>query len=598
MPVLLVFLIPVFATWFFRYAERCMDQDILKMIERQVNSETQVSSEQKAEMLAFYRAVPVSRIMAANSPEAASMQSQFEETRLRFATFRWMQRLAWFCLGTVAATFLIVGISVAFSFRSQAAQHRALRIGWPVLQIAALIQVLGQSTLAVFLSFWVTAIFFEVYVLKLILIIAVLALGGVWAMMLSIFRKVDNPKGEAAGHLLSEEEAPALWQRVRDLAARLGTAPPDRIIAGIEPSFYVTEHALILNEQTHEGRTLYLSLPMLKIMSTEEADAVLGHELTHFSGQDTLWARKISPLMMKFRLSIGAIASGISLPVAYFMHMFWKLYLLSGRRLSREREFRADASGAALTSSSAMSRALIKVCGYCEYRGKAETSVIEANRVNDDLRLAEQMEQGYPGFMKAFTGDAASVYTESPHPFDTHPPLEQRLKSLGVDTVAALCEEDLHRAVRDSWHAQIPTAQALEQGMWDERQKLIQEVHRQDLAWRTVPQTEEEVAHVRSLFPDVVFLHTRDSSPATMTYDRLQLAGWEEPLMFAAIMSATADDSSVKRKLSLDYRDAAGAVKEVNFYPADYRTEEGEGFFPLFERYYGRHKTAEQRNWK
>ncbi|RYD71626.1 MAG: hypothetical protein EOP84_24575, partial [Verrucomicrobiaceae bacterium] len=234
LPVLFVFLIPGFSAWFFSYAETRFDRMILEQVEADVLKAPGIEEAERAGILSFYRQTPVSQIMASDDPEMAEMQALFEPTKNRYAIFRWMKRVAWICLITILATFVIVGVSVAFSFKSQRAQYYSLRIGWPVLRASAAIQVLGQAILAVALSFWVTALLMEVYYVKLILIIGLLAVCAVLALLKAIFSKVDD-RCEVAGTLILEGDAPALWQRVRDMAARLETAAPDRIIAGIEP---------------------------------------------------------------------------------------------------------------------------------------------------------------------------------------------------------------------------------------------------------------------------------------------------------------------------------------------------------------------------
>ena len=160
LPPLFVFLVPAFAAWFFQYAEKKADDEIRESAEQQINADRKTSPEQKRRMLEFYRNVAVSKIMASINPEAAPAQAMFESVKYRYMTFRWMQRIAWACLACTLVTLVIVGVSVAFSFRSRSAQYWAIRIGWPVLRTSALLQVVGQGVLAVFLSFWVTAIFF------------------------------------------------------------------------------------------------------------------------------------------------------------------------------------------------------------------------------------------------------------------------------------------------------------------------------------------------------------------------------------------------------------------------------------------------------
>lgn len=122
LPALLVFLVPGFSVWFFGYAERDTDKEILSSIEHQINGERNTTDAQKKEALAFWQNAPVSKIMASKKPEAAELQSMFEPAKSRYAIFRWMKWTAWVCLAAVGATFVLVGVSVAFAFRSQAAQ--------------------------------------------------------------------------------------------------------------------------------------------------------------------------------------------------------------------------------------------------------------------------------------------------------------------------------------------------------------------------------------------------------------------------------------------------------------------------------------------
>src|SRR4051812_34994577 len=263
LPVLFIFLIPGFGAWFFGFAEKRLDREVLQVIETDLRDKSNLPAAEKARVLAFYRRVPVSRLMASTDPGVTHLQSTFSPVRSRYATFRWMKRTAWTCLATIGLTLLIVGLSVAVSFRSQAAQYYALRIGWPVLRTSAAIQVLGQSVLAVALSFWLTAILTESYFLKLIAAITLLAIGAVIALFKAIFTKTSEGC-EVNGEILTEADAPTFWGRVKELASALQTNPPDQIVVGIDPSFFVTEHPVTFGSEVLQGRTLYLSLPMLK----------------------------------------------------------------------------------------------------------------------------------------------------------------------------------------------------------------------------------------------------------------------------------------------------------------------------------------------
>lgn len=590
-PVLFVFLIPGFSAWYFNYAEGWMDRQILNQVQTDIQSARDMTEAEKTRALNFYQKVPVSRIMASRKAEAASFQALFAPVKARYAVFRWMKRTAWFCLATILATFVIVGLSVALSFRSQAVQYWALRVGWPVLRTSASIQVLGQGALAVALSYWVTAIGTGSYYPKLILMIGLLAIGAVLALLKAIFAKLDD-RCEVAGEMISEADAPTLWRRVREMAGRLNTAAPDRIIVGILPSFFVTEHPVTLGPDLHHGRTLYLSLPMLKVLAVDEADAVLGHELAHFSGQDTLWSRKVSPLMAKFGVYLVALGNGMSLIVAHFMAVFWKLYGLSLGSLSRAREFRADKIGAELVSLDAMKRALIKITCYCEYRAKTEQAILERQRIDEGLNLSLQLEQGYAASLSGFAHGEEVADEGVPHPFDTHPTLNNRLAQLGFEAGAALLDGGIQQPAANSWYHAIAAAPEMEQRMWAQQQQCLQIVHSMDLAWRLLPKDEEETAIVREHFPQSVF-HRKDGTTATLEFDRLKLSGWAAPVFFKDIVSVQLEDAWMKKRFTLIHRqEGKKKPARTRFYPGSYSGGK-EDLLTLFERYYARHKTAE-----
>ena len=590
LPVLFVFLIPLLSLWVFSYAERSTNEKVLAQLTEEIKEDRKIDAENKARAIAFFSARPISEVMASNRPEDASIQAMFEPVSTRYATFRWMKRIAWICLGTIFASFILVGLSVAFSLRSQSAQYYALRIGWPVLRTASAVLVLGQAALAVGLSFWGTVVMSDRYYPKLIVMISILAGIGVIALWKAIFTKVVN-HCEVRGENLSESDAPALWQRIRDMAARLNTAPPDRIIVGIDANFFVTEHPVILNGQVQNGRTLYLSLPMMKVMTSDEADAVLGHELAHFSGEDTLWSRKISPLLGKFSIYLNSLATGLTWVVAHFMHLFWKLYGLSINRLSRAREFRADAVAASLVSNDAMKRALVKTAGYCEYRADTEIGIVTGSEIDPNLNLPRRLEEGYVPFLASFARSEKAAQEAIPHPFDTHPTLHSRLAELGFESKVAMLDEAIQRPVENSWYKAISTAPALEERMWAEHQKALQNYQTESLAWGLMPTTEGERTVVENVFPRTVLSNLEHES-ATLEFDRLRLHEWTEPLLFKHISSAIVEDTLKGKRLTLTHcGPGQDKPKETKLYPQKYVCERG-NLLDLFGLYWARHQHA------
>lgn len=591
LPFLLVLSIPVFSLAFFPDAEKRVDAIVLQSIENHLGVARDLSKEEKEAELEFFHKVPVSEIMASRDPAWAPLQEMFEPSRMAYGVFRWMTIVAWTCLITVALTLLVAGGSVALSLRSNAAQYRALRVAWPMLRTSAVIQVVGQAVLFVALSFWVTAVWYNSYEPKLICLAAVLAGYAVFALVKAIFRKVNEDNHPISGEVVAKGAAPELWTRIEGIAMALGTAPPDRIVAGIEPSFFVTEHPVTVAGTRLDGRTLFVSLPMLKIMSIEEADAVLGHELAHFSGEDTLWSRRISPLMGKFEIYLHALYGGLSSPVARFMHFFWNLYLLSIRRLRRQREFRADAVGATVNSPAAMARALVKIASYCEYLNKTEQSIIEKPGVESDLQLAAQLEQGFPGFLSAFASDGKSLKNEVPHPFDTHPPMVERVRKLGFDVTEILKDEELLASPPSTWHDAIVPGNALEAGLWSEREQKLQQYHGRSIAYRVLPETAEEIATVELHFPRQTLKNAKGQT-ATIDYRSMRLSTSDFEIPFSAITLLNFEKIWGKKQLIISYMDSdRETIRTEKLFPCEFLCDQG-NLVELFERYYGRHQTA------
>jgi Zn-dependent protease with chaperone function len=591
LPLFFIFLIPAFSAWFFHDAERRLDEDAKTSVLESVRRDREASDEVKQQWAEFFSRARVSEVMASNKPEAAHLQQLFEPASWRFFTFRWCQRIAWGCLATVAFAFVFVGAGAWYSLRSQAALYRAMRTGWPVIRTVAVLQVFGQGILAVALSYWVTALWMEVYFIKLVGVIGMLAVLGIFMIVKAMFARYAGAF-EQQGEVVSEAAAPALWQHVRAISARLGTAPPDQIIAGIDASFYVTEHEVILGDSVQKGRSLFVSLPLLKVLTVEEADAVLGHEMAHFSGDDTLWSRRISPFLRKMGIYLNTLANGgITVPVFHFMHFFWKLYQFSLGRMSRSREFRADGIGASQSSPDALARALVKIVAYCEYRGKTENDIIGKREMEAELQLADRLERGFPVFLTGFTNERDAAVAETPHPFDSHPPLASRLEALGLEPDQVFADPSVHEPVSESWRNAVTDAAAIEARLWAQQEQSMQEFHEVHLAWTLTPVGEEDFALVRRHFPEIAFENGKGET-ARLDYESIHLSEWPEPIRFDAIQHVELNDSLGKKVLTLQHATSGKPVK-LRFKPETF-TGGGTNLLAAFGKYYGRHQTAQQ----
>ena len=590
---LFTFLIPGFSLWFFDHVESSYDKEIRNSVVASIRADASLKAAERDKAIAFYERVPVSRILASNKPEAKPLQDSFAGVQLRYAIFRWMKRIALVCLGSGIIASVAVGIGVLLSFRSQSAQYWSLRLGWTVLRGFAVIEVVGQGVLAVALSFWVTAFWAESYYIKLILLAGVLALCAVGLLIKAIFRKLPV-YSSFEGRMLTKDAAPYLWQRVTQMAEKLGIAPPDNIFVGIDDNFFVTEHPVKVGDKPYHGRTLFASLSLLKTLSRTEADAVLAHELAHFSGEDTIYSRRISPLLGKYVHYLEALYHGaISLPIFHFMLFFWNLYQLSLNKLRREREFRADRVGSEITSKQDMGQALVKIAAYCRYREKVQTDLFGKEENVEVMDVSVRIENGFPAFMKECVAGTELADSGTPHPFDTHPPLGKRVENLGLEMPALLQSQYSLPAPENSWFSAIEGAAGIEAEQWKAFEDAFHTAHQESLAWRFTPSGEAEIAHVLKYFPEAQFRTPKDLT-VTIDYEKLRSSEWESPVMFSDIIKCRIDETLGRNKLVIDYKLDGDDKKRSAKIPIDDFKGANPSLLDVFNKYYSRHMTAKE----
>jgi Zn-dependent protease with chaperone function len=254
---------------------------------------------------------------------------------------------------------------------------------------------------------------------------------------------------EIDGRSVSRTDAPGLWQWVDGLADRLGALRPDQIVVGLTRGFFVTSGPKVLPDgQRFEGRTLYLPLPYLPLLRQDEAEAIIGHELGHFTGGDTEYSLRFLPIYAGVNRSLSAMvlagrgADGsdglITRPAIELGVFVMDRFDRAVMHWSRLREFAADEAGASITSPEAQARALLR------------TDAVERS-IAETLNAAFQHPETAPVDLIAATVDRARANglddpsgieeQHQPHPTDTHPPRHQRLAALGVTPGPALIAE-------------------------------------------------------------------------------------------------------------------------------------------------------------
>ncbi|MGW0565347.1 M48 family metallopeptidase [Streptomyces sp. NPDC003016] len=109
-----------------------------------------------------------------------------------------------------------------------------------------------------------------------------------------------TPKdGGDAGLAVTEADEPRLWRTVHELADRVGTRAPSRIVLTGDVNASVGEDARLLG-LLPGPRRLHLGVPLLQGLSEAQLRAVLAHELGHYAHSDT----RLAPITVRGRAQI------------------------------------------------------------------------------------------------------------------------------------------------------------------------------------------------------------------------------------------------------------------------------------------------------
>ncbi|MDG3005301.1 M48 family metallopeptidase [Paludisphaera mucosa] len=538
LPGVSIFLIPVLTLLFFLHAQALCDGRARDAILANVAT-SNLSPARREQAVAFAVEHPYSELIQ-DERFAADVDST---TRFYFATFRWMIRLSALSIVAGVAMCAVAAIGLWLSRRSQRAQYLSLAAGWQVMRIYGALQAIAQGVMVLALSFWVTALWMNFYSVKLVGAAGLVAAAGTLAVVMAIFKK-PRMDMHVEGKVLAPAGSPRLWEDLGAVCEKVGTAPPDNVIVGVDSNFFVTETPVHVDGSVCRGRTLYVSLALLKQMAGAEAEAVLAHEMAHFSGDDTLYSRKISPLLARYGLYLQSLSENpIALPVYFFMNGFRALFELSRGEQSRSREFRADRIAAEATSPRDLAAALLRISAYAEFRGEIQQDLFSRKEALEAADISARIERGFHEHAMAFAADPRLGDLEPAHPFDTHPPLAQRLEAVGVP----IDSQDVPSLVASPgdgrWYDAIDAAEEIERGQWREFEERFRDVHEVTLAYRLLPETDEERAIVAASFPDVEIEGKKGS--LSLACDSLHYSAWPGRIAFAEVLGFVFEGQSL-----------------------------------------------------
>jgi len=526
--VLALALVPTITLLFSGHVLKTWDRQFIEAIDSDLRKSGE-SVADREQVLARFRANPPSTICSNNDPALADYRARACAPWGDQWQFYWVHKISTLTLLMGLALAAVIAALCKAAQRDRDTQYRSLLIGWRLLSWSGALEVVVQNAMLAWLSFWLTAWYLERYSVKLVLLTGIGAAAAAVLAVVQIFARA-NWTFPVEGELVREQDAPALWQRVRNLARTLGTEPPRQIIGGIDTNFFVTESPITLAKGTVEGRSLFVSLPLLRVLDQREADAVLAHELAHFSGGDTERSAKLGPALSQFDSYIEAMRGKAMTLIAFYPLVVYRTALELGlMRESRAREFLADRAAAQAVSGRPLISALIKISAYCNYRGQIEEELFQrGERHDDEIGISAYVARGLKPFAYSEKFQDAMQGANVPHPFDSHPKLAERMANVSSPIPAKLFGAVVATEVTASWYSEILNAADIERRLWSAYESRFARAHEQILAYRYLPSNERELAIVLKYFP------LRHFDAISVAYDGITVAtdqstyAWDE----------------------------------------------------------------------
>lgn len=284
-------------------------------------------------------------------------------------------------------------------------------------------------------------------------------------------------KGPWSGTVaLTWDDAPRLWELVTELVERTGAPFPAEIRLAPQANAAISETGRLGGHRVHR---LYLGLPLLGGLRVDEVRAVLCHELGHCAGGHTRFvatvyrgaaalgaARRGYARFTPGNNPVDAVLSGV---LHLTVEAYAWLYNVMTFSVRRRLELEADATAAAIAGKAAMAQALTcadgLVDGWGRFQARHLSPMARLGYYPDDLVRAFAEVAQTPLHDGTARRRAAEQSLSRRSPFDSHPPLGQRLMALdrlAADTAdldprpAHVLIDDGHGIPDRAWAVMLP----------------------------------------------------------------------------------------------------------------------------------------------
>jgi len=273
------------------------------------------------------------------------------------------------------------------------------------------------------------------------------AISGL-AILWSILPRFDRFR--APGPRLVEEAQPELFELVRRVSQESGQQMPADIYLIPEVNAWVSHRGGIMGIGAR--RVMGIGLTLLQSVSIDQLRAIIAHEFGHYAGGDLrlgAWLYKTRDAMRRTIENLSHTSNGFHKPFLWYANMFMRV----SQSVSRAQELAADRIAARIAGVGNAVEALIAVHGAAlAYNAYWEQELIPV--LTNGYR--PPIAAGFSHFLGAGpVAEAVSKQVKTDmsrgvaDPYDSHPPLHERIAALHGDGQPAPAEARAVSLLRD-----------------------------------------------------------------------------------------------------------------------------------------------------
>lgn len=236
------------------------------------------------------------------------------------------------------------------------------------------------------------------------------------------------------GRDVTVSEHPALQQFVADVFRQCEAPHPDHVVAGIDFILFASRAKLNCLGKNLSGFSLFLPLPLCRLLSKAELSALVAHELAHHRGPDARATRAFYPWFEAVLHDLEGMSRApvrfMTFPVISIFTFLASSFLGSEATVSRRRELAADLYAAEKFGRENLASALVKL-----YAFTATWDYVE-EEMRAFLAEGKQIINSSEFFSTLTTITETEVFLKHialstiSHPTDHHPLLGERLGAL------------------------------------------------------------------------------------------------------------------------------------------------------------------------